>query len=257
MIRTNFLKEKLDLGQVVIGTWCIIPSAITVEIIAHSGVDFIIIDNEHGSISFETAQQMVIACELNGVSPMYRPSGVNEGEILKGLDIGVHGIQVPNIIKSDQVKEIIQYAKFPPIGNRGFSPFIRAAGYSHNNSSEHYNIANKNTLLAINIEGKESIDNIEDFLAIPEIDIIFIGAFDLSKSMGIPGEVNHPELLQQMEFLTKKIRKAGKHAGTITTTIENISMFMDYGMDYIVHLVDCEILRGAYESVVNKFNFYK
>ena len=135
MIKKNFLKDKLQAGNTVIGTWSIIPSVVTTEIIASTGIDFIIIDNEHGSTSFDVANSMIIACELNDVSPIYRPPNVNESDITKALDLGFHGIQVPNISNSKQINDIIKYAKFPPIGDRGFSPFVRAAGYTNLNSA--------------------------------------------------------------------------------------------------------------------------
>lgn len=253
MIKNNFLKNKLDNGDIVIGTWCIIPSAVNAEIISSAGVDFIIIDNEHGSISFETANSIVMACELNEVSPIYRPPNVNQGDITKALDLGFHGIQVPNITSKQQLDEILQYAKFPPSGNRGFSPFVRAAGYTNLNSENYFNTANTNTLIAINIEGIDAIENIEQFLDVEELDIIFLGAFDISKALGTPGNMNNPELLYKMEYLTRKIRQAGKHAGTITTSNEKSALYIDFGMNYIVHMVDCEMLRLAYSEVVTPF----
>ena len=105
MRNKNFLKEKLISGQPVLGTWSIIPSAVTTDIIASTGLDFIIIDNEHGPISFETAQNMAIACESRMVSPIMRVGGVIEADILKALDIGMHGIQIPNVQSENDIKK--------------------------------------------------------------------------------------------------------------------------------------------------------
>lgn len=250
MIRENFLRNKLESGQVVMGTWSVIPSAVTADIISRTGLDFVIIDAEHGPIGFETAQQKAMACESNGVSPMFRPPNVNEADILRALDIGAHGVQVPNVEHPEQVHEIIKYAKFPPLGNRGFSPFVRAAGYTHLTAAEHVEMANRKTLIGINVEGENAIRNIQSFLKIDELDIIFIGSFDLSKAMGIPGEVEHPKLLQKMKELTDEIRSKGKNVGTITTSMEAIGRFKSYGMNYLVHFVDCEVLRNGYARAV-------
>jgi 4-hydroxy-2-oxoheptanedioate aldolase len=130
MRRKNFIKEKLISGQPVIGTWSIIPSPVTADIIASTGLDFFIIDSEHGPISFETAQNMVMASESRGVSPVMRVGTINEGDILKALDIGVHVIQIPNINCKQDVVKIIDFSKYLPLGNRGFSPFTRAGNYS-------------------------------------------------------------------------------------------------------------------------------
>jgi 4-hydroxy-2-oxoheptanedioate aldolase len=254
MIKENFLKTKLDSGKVVMGTWSIIPSPVVADIISQSGLDFIIIDNEHGPISFETAQEMMMACELNGVSPLYRPPGVIESDILKGLDIGAHGLQVPNVESADQVNTIIKYSKFPPLGNRGFSPFVRAAGYSNINSEQQFAKANDNVLVGVNIEGEKGIKNFDSFLSLDELDIIFIGTFDLSKVLGIPGDVENPILLKELERMSKKARNAGKNIGTITTSDESIRRCKDFGMNYLVHYVDCEMLRKSYSNAVGVLN---
>lgn len=253
MKRLNFLREKIRSGEPVLGSWAVIPSPITADIIASTEIDFLIIDQEHGPISFETAQQMAIACESRGVSPIMRVGGVNEADILKALDIGMHGIQIPNIQNSSDVNRVIAYSKYPPVGNRGFSPFTRAGDYTMENAQHLTQYANEHTILAINIEGKDAINKIDEILTIPELDVIFIGTFDLSKSLGIPGQVEHPDVMQLLDDLTQKINAAGKYAGTITTKPEHIPYYLEKGLKYIVHLVDCEMLRSVYKNI--KLNF--
>lgn len=253
MLKPNFLKQKLQSGQAVIGTWAVIPSIITADIIASTGIDFLIIDAEHGSISYETAQEMVIACESRNVSPVMRVGNVEESAILRALDIGVHCIQVPNVASPKEVQQIINFSKYPPIGNRGYSPFTRAGNYSIENAAIIPSKANENTLVAINIEGKDAIENIDKILEIDALDILFIGLYDLSKSLGIPGEVNNKVLIDYLEDLNKRIEKAGKFCGTITTSKERIERFHQMGLKYLVHLVDCDVLRAAYKDVVSYF----
>ena len=153
----NFIKQKLKNNQPIIGTWCNIPSFITADIISSAGVDFIIIDREHGPINFETIQEMSIAAVSRGVSPIVRPSGVIENEILKSLDIGAHAIQVPNISNTNQIKDLIKYSFYHPKGERGFSPFTRSSNYTIKNSKKIMKHSNENILIGINIEGEEGI----------------------------------------------------------------------------------------------------
>jgi len=254
MINKNFLKEKLEKSQPVIGTWSIIPSVETFDIIASTALDFIIIDSEHGPINFETAQKLIITCESRGVSPVMRLGSISEPEILKALDIGVHCVQIPNIKNADQVKEIIKLSKYPPLGERGFSPFTRSGGYSLDNAKTLTERANLNTMIAINIEGENAIKNIDEILAINELDIVFIGLFDLSKSLGIPGDVSNPKVMNLLEMLVNKINSAGKYAGTITTHEDEIDKYIKLGLKYIVHLVDCEMLRSSYKKIRETFD---
>lgn len=151
-------------------------------------------------------------------------------------------------------KKIIELSKYPPIGKRGFSPFTRAGNYSIETATSLTQKANSNTLIAINIEGKEAIDDIDNILKIESLDIIFIGLFDLSKALGIPGEVNNPKVINYLEELTRKINQADKYAGTITTSKDKIAQFLNLGLKYIVHLVDCEVLRNSYKEVKKHFD---
>lgn len=253
MLRENFLKEKLETGNAVIGTWANVPSVIVADIIASTGLDFIIIDSEHGPISFETAQEMVIACESRNVSPVMRVGGIIEADILRALDIGIHCLQVPNVTGNAEVKRLIGLAKYPPAGRRGFSPFTRAGNYSLEHARELTSLANKNVLLAVHVEGKEAMDNIEEITAIKGIDIIFIGIFDISKSLGIPGDVGNPKVVNVLKMLTKRVNDAGKYPGTIVNSIEQMNKFLDSGLKYIAYSVDCEVISSSYKKVVSDF----
>jgi 2-keto-3-deoxy-L-rhamnonate aldolase RhmA len=253
MYRKNFLKDKLELGERVLGTFSIIPSVVVSDIISSSGLDFIIIDAEHGPVSFEVAQQIVMACESRGCSPIMRVSSVDESSITKALDIGVHCIQLPNIDNAEDVKKAVKWAKYPPVGNRGFSPFTRAGEYSICNAKSLTKKSNENVMIAIQIEGKKALDQIDEILDVQEVDIVFVGLFDLSKALGKPGCVNSPEVLEVLSKLVSKINKAGKYPATITTSVENIDLFMKMGVKSFAHLVDCEMMRSSYEIIKQSY----
>lgn len=254
MSKENYIQRKLENGQPVLGTWSIIPSAITADVISSAGLDFIIIDAEHGPISFETAQEMAIACESRGVSPIMRVGGVVEADILKALDIGMHGIQIPNIESSKDVQKVIQLSKYPPIGKRGFSPFTRAGNYSLESATTHTKRSNSNTLVGINIEGQEAIENIDDILSIENLDIIFVGLFDLSKALGIPGQVENSKVIAYLKELTDRISQAGKYPGTIASNPDQMTQFLKMGVKYLTYLVDCEMLRKSYTDIKRVFD---
>ena len=250
MIKKNFLKEKLSSGVPTIGTWVTIPSEVNTEIISLAGLDFIIIDQEHGPISFETAQNMAISAELHLTSPIMRVGEINKALFQNALDIGVHGIQIPNVESKEDVLKIIEFSKYPPLGDRGLSPFTRSGGFNRNNSNMVTSKSNENTLIILNIEGKGAIENLDEILEISDFDVIFIGLFDLSKSLGIPGEVEDKRVFQALEQITEKTRNAGKIVGTIATSKESAKKFINLGISYIVYLVDCDVLRNSYQEIV-------
>ncbi|MFC1559512.1 HpcH/HpaI aldolase/citrate lyase family protein [Candidatus Margulisiibacteriota bacterium] len=253
MLRTNYLRNKLGSGKAVIGTWAAIPSPVTADVIAISGMDFVVIDSEHGPISFETAQNMIMAVESREVSPCVRVSGLVEGDILKALDIGAHCIHIPNIMTRNDAEQAVQMSKYPPIGKRGFSPFTRAGNYSLESAKVLTKKANENTLVAIHIEGKEAIDNIDEILKIKGIDIVFIGIFDLSKSLGIAGDVENPKVVAMLKEIAKKASKAGKYPGSIVNNNEQLKKFLGYGIKYITYSVDCDVFSGTYKKIVSNF----
>ena len=254
MIKDNFILEKLNNNRAVLGTFVINPSTIGVDIICSTGIDFIVIDREHGPISFETAQLMSIACESRGVSPIMRVGDIELSPIQNALDIGVHGIQIPNINSMQDAKDVIKYAKYPPEGIRGYSPFTRAGDYSIHNSKVLTKKANANTAVIFNIEGKDALNNFDEILKVSNADVYFVGLFDLSKSLGIPGDVSNALVLNELKTIVKKAKKYKKHVGTIASSAEKVNQFLDMGIKYITYLVDCEVLRAGYEGVVNSFN---
>lgn len=254
MLRTNFLKTALDRGDSVIGTWAIMPSVVSADVIAASGVDFVVIDTEHGPIGYETAQAMVITCESRGTSPVIRTGGVIEAEILRALDVGAHAIHVPNVKSVEDAGRIVGFAKYPPMGDRGFSPFTRAGAYSAANSARLTSEANGNTLVCIHVEGSEAVERIDSFLAVDGIDIIFVGLYDLSKSMGMPGQVDHPSVLAKLQECIDAVLAAGKVPGTIANTPEQMQMMLDRGIRYLTYSVDCEMLGRPYREAASLFH---
>ena len=257
MMGSNLLRTKLDRGDCVLGSWAVVPSVETADIICSAGLDFLIIDSEHGPIGFETAQKMAIACEARGVTPIMRVGGVIESDILRCLDIGMHGVQVPNVTSSADVAKIIEYAKFPPVGNRGFSPFTRAGNYDLASATTLTDEANANIMIAINVEGKEALDNLDQIFSYDDLDIVFVGLFDISKSLGIPGQVKDKRVLEMLQEIAIKGKKYGKYVGTIATELEQIEIFANLGLQYIVYLVDVDVLRSGYASAVGKLNAFK
>ncbi len=253
MIKTNYLKEKLMKDLPVIGTWVVVPSINNIDIISSSGIDFVIIDREHGPITFETAQEMAIACQARNISPLMRVGDIEKSFIQNALDIGVHGIQIPNIETKDDALKVVNYSKYPPIGNRGFSPFTRAGDYTNLNSKKLLNESNSNTLVVLNIEGKDAIKNIDEIVSVKHVDIIFVGLFDLSKELNIPGEIENPKILDALKLIAKKCQDNGIIVGTIATNLDQIEQFIGIGLKYIVYGVDCNIIKSSYENVVKHF----
>jgi 4-hydroxy-2-oxoheptanedioate aldolase len=253
MLNTNYLLEKLTSNQQTIGTWNIINSPMLIDVIASTDIDFIIIDAEHGSFSYETAQTLVSICQSHQVSPIMRVGEINESLILRALDIGMHGIQLPNIQTAEDAQLFVQYAKYPPIGIRGFSPYTKAGLYDVNNAKIMTKLANDNTLLIANVEDEIGLKNLSDIAKIEGIDVVFIGLFDLSKSLGIPGEIQNELVLEKLDEAVKIIHNCNKKIGSIATTPEMLSILKGKNLDYITYSVDTGMVKSAYQNIIKEF----
>jgi len=253
MLKTNFLKSKLEKGVQTIGTWNIINSPVVADVISSCNLDFLVVDGEHGSFSYETAQNIVLACESNNVSPIMRIGEITENNILRALDIGVHGIQIPCISSCSELDKVVNFSKYPPKGKRGFSPFTRSGLYDQSNASKMTSIANKNTLLIAGIENMEGIEVLPKLLEFEDLDIVFIGLYDLSKSMGIPGQIEDKKILTILDDIIKETHNAGKKIGTIATSLEFLKLLKNKKMDYITYSVDTGMLKNVYKDLLSNF----
>ena len=147
MHKYNFLKDMLATGATVIGTWSVIPSPTVADVLSLADLDFIIIDAEHGPVSYETAQNMIRACENNGCCPIYRVGDNDENLILRALEIGSHGVVIPQVTDAEGARRAAMATRYFPHGNRGYSPFTRAGSFTP--TQDHTNISNSSVLTAI------------------------------------------------------------------------------------------------------------
>jgi len=250
------LKQRLKDGEAVFGIWCVIPSASVVNIIASAGFDFVIIDLEHGPASFETAEEMIRAAQSEGVAAIVRLNQINEEQILKALDIGADGVLTAHVSSRRDAEEAVALAKYHPLGERGFSPYTRAGSYSGGDITKHAAQQNERTIVGVLVEGKEGIENLADIVKTPNLDLVYIGAYDLSQAMGMPGEVAHPKIKEAMKDAVRIIRAAGIAAGGyVARTEDDVRWMLDLGMQFITYLTDCALFHRACTGAVEEFKF--
>ena len=244
------IKERIKNGEFLIGTWCILPSEHVVNVLAKAGLDFVLIDMEHGSADFQCASRMVMAAEVEGCEAIIRVSSNSEAEILKALDIGASGVIVPHIETVMDREKAISYIKYPPKGIRGFSPYARAGGYS--NKKDYTSIENDRVMSGIIVEGLDGIENIDKIIDDPELDIVYLGAYDLSVALGIPGDVRNEKIVKIIEDCAKKIIAKGKVAAGLFNTEEDLIFFKKAGVNLACYGVDTSVLYKAFNEMARK-----
>jgi 4-hydroxy-2-oxoheptanedioate aldolase len=231
-MRENTMKKKLGAGQPVFGSMITFPSPVVVEMLGYLGYDWVLIDNEHGSITIDLAEDMIRAAEYSGTAPIVRPVGNRPEIIAPFLDRGAWGVQVPHVNTADEARAAVDAVKYYPDGHRGIFSRSRPAGYGFSGSTGEYVAeANRNTLVCLMLEEVEAIDNLESMVQVEGVDVYFIGSGDLSQSMGYPGQQTHPEVQALMERGVEVITRAGRVAG-VSCPDNLVPKFLDLGVQY-------------------------
>ena len=246
----NTLKGKLAEGQKPVGIFADTCSSYVVECIGKAGFDYVIIDNEHSPIEAETSADLIRACELSGMTPLCRVREISRPAILKLLDVGAQGLIVPNVKTMDEVKELVSYAKFSPIGNRGFCPSRKDGWGCDLNMTvpESMKYHNEQVLLVPQCETAEALEIIEDIAACEGVDGIFIGPFDLSISMGIPGDFSNPLFQAALKRIIDACHACGKFCILFTGTKEGVIDGFNKGVDTMTYSLDAGLIIECFKE---------
>ncbi|KHN93865.1 Pyruvate/Phosphoenolpyruvate kinase [Metarhizium album ARSEF 1941] len=232
----NRLKTAFAQGKKSMGMWQMIPGANVSRLLARSGVDWVMVDCEHGNIDDGAMHDAVPAIAALGVTPLVRLPDIQSWMVKRALDAGAHGILVPLLRSADQARELVQAAKFPPWGKRGFGSPIAPGRFNPVPSfTEYLQQANEALLTMVQIETQEALYQVDEIAAVEGIDVLFIGPFDLGNNIGHPilDGVMAPELEEAIARILAACRKAGKKCGIYATSGEQAKLYSDQGFDMI------------------------
>ncbi len=249
-MRPNALKEKLRRGQPAIGAFCPIPSPDAAEIMGILGMDFIIVDCEHGPMTPETATHMFRAAESRGLSTMTRVGENSQQVIQKYLDAGTQGIQIPLVNTVEQARQVVDAARYPPLGKRGLAG-NRPSDYGLADLTDYVRRSNEETIVCVQIETQEAVTNMPAILEMPEIDIVFFGPTDFSTALGVPGQTRHPEVIALIERLGRQVIQSGKVAGTLARDATELKRWKQQGFLYLCTGVPALLARGIREHLAD------
>jgi 4-hydroxy-2-oxoheptanedioate aldolase len=246
----NNLKRRLLAGESALGTFLDISSPVVVEIAAAAGFDFVVVDTEHGPLTIENAEAIVRAAEAAGIGAVVRVRENDPPQIMRALDIGATGVQIPLISTGEDAERAAKSAKYAPLGMRGLHPATRAVRFGKEATPGFTDRLNEETMVVIHIEGIEGVRNIDAILAVPHIDVIFIGPYDLSCSLGVPGQADHPQVKEAIRTVVEKANAAGKIVGFYYSDAARAKEARAMGIRYITVGIDQRILLDAFTGVV-------
>lgn len=244
MLTQSPMREKLASGKPVIGTWNTLASPLVTEVMAQAGLDFQIIDLEHGPFVLDQVHLHVSACE-NGTncSPLVRIPANEAWMALQALDQGAHGVVVPHIQDAQGALKLAQAIKYHPEGMRGFTPFSKAGGFSNRCTAEYVRTANREVAGIAIIESLAGLNNAEEIAVQEGIDVVYFGAYDLSQALGHPGEPRHPDVVAAIRRGAWQVQRIGKCAGGfVPQSKDDVKWLLDLGMRFITYEVDSSIL---------------
>lgn len=249
----NKVKEKLLKGERPIGTFEETGSQYVVEALGYTGLDYIIIDNEHAPTDIETSSVSVKNCELNGMTAFGRAREISRSAVLKLLDVGVQGLIVPYVKTKEECEKLVGWSKYPPIGERGFSTsrkdgFGYKLGLSVADEMKYYN---DEVLLIPQCETKDAFDHIEEIAAVKGLDGIFIGPYDLSISLGVPGDFDSDVFVNAVRRIVKAVHDQGKFVIMFAGNNDRVKQAYDLGIDSIAYSLDPAVIIEAYKKIVD------
>lgn len=248
---TSF-REKLQKGSVY-GPFMKTCDSAFAEAAGYAGFDYCILDMEHGPVGTERLKELIQACECGGILPIVRVPDISEESIGKPLDLGAGGVQVPQVSCARDAQRVVELAKFHPEGTRGVCRYVRAARYSLMDKFDYFQEANESVVI-LQVEGMEGVKNIDEILTVKGIDVIFIGPYDLSQSLGVTGDVENPLVTDTMVKLVQKAKEHGVTVGTFVDSVEAGCRWRKLGVRYLSYSVDVGIFSAACRQAVDAFH---
>jgi 4-hydroxy-2-oxoheptanedioate aldolase len=228
----NRIKDCLARGEVVLLPNLGFPAPTIVEIIGSCGYKAVSFDLEHGINTVQSIAHDVRAAEAAGLTPVVRVPGPDAHLVTQLLDMGIKGILFPNIDSPEAAANAVATCRYAPHGIRGACPNVRAVGYDSVDWDTYCSTADEDTLVMAIIESRAGVERIDEILAVPGIDVVFLGPFDLSVSLGVGGHMNHPRVRAALTEVTKKAMAKGVAVAglAVMSQLEELQHYIDLGV---------------------------
>ena len=242
----NRLKQKIHEGKTVFGFVCRTLSPTVVELIGLSGFDFVWIDMEHTGADFSTVETLCRAADASGIESLVRVPDKSPANILRALEVGAAIVNVPQVDDRAEAEAVVRAAKYAPVGQRGYCASSRGTRYGlGGKATDAFAAANERTMTMVQIESPRGVDNATEICQVPGLAAVFLGLADLSQSLGITGQLDHPDLLDSARKVLKASRAAGKISAMLVDTTEDAARWVEEGAQILCCGVDIPMIGKA------------
>jgi len=246
------LRKKLQAGCTCLGTFIYSTDPCETELLCGSGFDFLIIDSEHTAAGIETVQQHIMATKGTGVAAIVRVPWNDPVRIKPVLDAGADGILVPLIKTAEHARQAVEACLYPPLGVRGWGP-RRPNNYEREDVKSYVQQAHENLVVWVQIEHEDALRNVDEIVRTPRLDGVFVGPADLSASLGVLGEPEHPKLLQAIERVISAGQAAAMPVGLAGSSDPQSAIeWLGKGLQFITLATASALLAQAADSAVSR-----
>ncbi len=246
----NVVKRKIRAGEATVGNWVSLPSPSIVEILAEIGMDWLVLDTEHGPFGEEILEDMMRALRGTGVVPIVRVAETDPALIKKALDRGAQGIICPLVNSAEEARLAVSACKYPPEGIRGVAG-TRASDYGRNLDT-YFRTWNEEVLVICQIETRAALENVEEIAAVPGVDMLFVGPFDLSANLGVFGDIGSSVVQQAIERVVSVAASAGRAVGYYASDAEEARRQIRRGMHFVAVGSEVRFLSVAAEAAYRR-----
>jgi 2-keto-3-deoxy-L-rhamnonate aldolase RhmA len=243
------LRKRLQSGKLALGTILSLNSPDVAEVLSKTGFDWLFIDGEHGTFDTRELQAILQAAGEN-IECVFRIPALDEVHIKKALDVGSNGLIVPQVNTAEQAQNLVKWSRYPPEGARGLG-FARAQGYGFE-VNEYLQSANETITLIVQAESAEAVKNIEAIVQVGGLDAVLVGPYDLSSSLGRPGEVTHPQVQEAIKRVASVCKEAKMPVGIFGMTAQAVQPYIEQGFRLIVVGVDTVLLGNATRQLLQQ-----
>jgi 4-hydroxy-2-oxoheptanedioate aldolase len=244
------IRQSVRGGERLLGTFSVIPSTDVIELIALAGFDFVILDMEHGPYTVQLVHTCLLAAAAHRLAAIVRVPEHNPALIGSVLDVGAHGVLVPQVRSADEAAAVVDAARFAPRGSRGSNPWVRAARYA--GSPEWLARSNEETLVMVMVEGTEAVRQIDRIIGVDGLDAIFLGPVDMSHALGVPGQPEHPRVLSTLVEVAGKARAADVTAAVFAPDAARARAWWSAGLTMVACAVDSRMILDGLRSTVHE-----
>ena len=253
-MRASRIKHKLSQDEPVLITQLHLLDASLFELTSLMGFDGIWMDMEHRTYSLETATQLMRAARIGASDILARPANGEYMRIGRMLEAGAQGIMYPRCSNAAEAAEVVKWAKFAPLGKRGFDGSGADMPYCTMPVADYVQQANENTFITIQLEEQSAVDQAEEIAAVPGVDALMLGPADFSILQGFPGQFNHPQMQTAIQTIATAAANQGKHWGMPTFNLEHAQQLLQQGARMLYHMADIIFVKNGLEQMQQQFS---